>query len=70
MEIMFFNNGNTVIFENNEQARSLQIGWIELYIEHLIKNRIDPALIDYIMPDGKSANVFKTESGYNWRIKK
>ena len=70
MNVIFFPNGNTAVFdEDGKQIPQLQKSWILLFAEHLRDQNIDPLKADYTMPDGSSASLFKTSDGsYNWRI--
>jgi hypothetical protein len=67
MNIYFFPNGNTAVFnEEGEQVPALQESWILLYVKHLEAAGIDPTQCEVMMPDGYRARIFRTEEGYNW----
>jgi hypothetical protein len=46
MDILFFPNGNTAVFEQNIQISVLQKGWLELFAEFLESKDIDPTLVN------------------------
>lgn len=66
--VRFFPNGNTVCFENDEQDTVLQRSWLQLYVDFLLSKDVDPTAMEFTMPDGKVAKVFKTDEGYNWKF--
>jgi len=68
MQIILFNNGNTCISEKGKQLNEFQDSWLIIYIEYLIKKGIDPTKVEFILPDGNKAIIYKWESSYNWRI--
>ena len=69
LKVIFFDNGNTACFdEKDNQVSELQTSWLILYAEFLKKNNIDPIKVEFVMPNGRSAKTFSTDSGYNWRI--
>ena len=69
MDILFFPNGNTAVFENEEQIPELQEGWLNLFAEFLVRKGIDPTLANITLPDQKKAKIFRTPNGFNWNIK-
>ena len=71
MKVIFFQNGNTAVIneENNEQVPELQKSWLLLFAEFLEDKGIDPTEVSYLLPQGRKAEVFKIPGGYNWRIK-
>lgn len=68
MNITFFNNGNTIAFENGQQVPIAQEPWILTYVRYLVENGIDPTRHNITLPNGERAKIFKTEGGYNWEI--
>ncbi len=68
---VFFSNGNTGFFdEKGRQVSKLQRSWLQLYIEFLEKEGGDPTEIEFILPNGDRAQVFKTPRGrWNWEVK-
>lgn len=75
MEILFFSNGNTAVFDKQtkEQVTDLQEGWLNLFCEFLESKGFSPAEIEdcqFTLPDGMKIRVRKTPLGdYNWRPK-
>ena len=68
MKVIFLENGNTMCFDNDgQQIPKLQPSWFLLYIDKLIKNKIDPTTVQFTIC-GKPASVFKTGDGYNWQF--
>ena len=67
--IYFMPNGISAVFIDTKQVPNLQESWIQLFFKHLLENGYDPLDFDIVMPDGKKAKAFKTEDGYNWKIK-
>ena len=67
MKVFFFNNGNTMVFdEAGEQKPHLQKSWFKLYINFLKEKGIDCDATEFIMPDENKAEY---DSGYdNWTI--
>ncbi len=64
MEIMFFNNGNTVAFDDDgAQIPDLQDPWIIVFAEHLKSKGVDPTKIRYGMQDCEEATVFQVAEG-------
>lgn len=69
LEVLFYPNGSTAVFKDNEQVPKLQKGWFLLFVEFLRKEGLDPTQINFILPDGKKAKVAKTSEGdYNRSI--
>jgi len=69
MKCMFFCNGNTMFFKNENQVPKLQKSWLKLYLEFLEKQGINPLEVEFDLPDRKEAIPFKTTSGdYGWEI--
>ena len=65
VNVIFFSNGNTAVYENQEQIPELQKSWLLNFIEFLENNGVDVLNSTYELPQGK-AKLFKTEEGYNW----
>lgn len=67
MKVMFFNNGNTMVFDNQgQQVEECQEPWLRLYADFLASKDIDPTKVSFEMPNGRSVKVIKTDIGYNW----
>lgn len=70
MKVIFFPNGNTVVFKGGEQVPDLQESWFRLYVGMVAAYGLDPTQIEFVMPDARRAEVVETEEGgFNWRIK-
>ena len=75
--VFFFANGNTAVCTQDpnsagggEQVPELQESWLRVFAQHLeSKIGVDIYNCDYYLPDGKTANLVLTDSGWNWRIK-
>lgn len=68
-KIIFFDNGNTAVFdENGRQCADLQTPWLLAFVEFLTRMGEDAENFDIILPNGRKAKIFKIDSGYNWRI--
>jgi hypothetical protein len=69
MKVIFFSNGNTICFdEKGEQVPELQKSWFLLYAQFLESKGIDVQNIEYQLPSGGYAKIFKTSIGYNWEV--
>ena len=69
-QVMFFDNGNTAIFDGEEQMVDLQKSWLRIFFEYMVDKGYNPEEFDYILPTGLKASPFKTGDGsYGWRIK-
>jgi len=69
MKVIFFPNGNTVVFENGQQVPDLQESWFMLYVQLLAAIGIDPTEVEFVMPDANRAEVVDAgTAGFNWRI--
>ena len=69
LSVYFFPNGNAAVFnEHDEQVAELQTSWLLLFVQHLAACGVNPLEATYQLPNGKSATLFKTDSGYNWSI--
>lgn len=65
--VMFFRNGNAAVCdEHGQQVTTQQEPWLLVYLKYL---GVDPVGVDIRMPDGKQAEVFVTDEGFNWRLK-
>ena len=70
MKITFFDSGNTMAFEDNEQVSVAQKSWLIVFAEYLESCKIDPTKQGFILPDGKEIQIFKTEDNcFNWIIR-
>ena len=67
-EVMFFENGNTAVFIDGEQVPTLQKSWLLLFVKFLQSKKQNPEDFEYLMPNGRSCKLFKTEDGYNWKF--
>ena len=68
-EILFFQNGNTCVFdENGKQIPKLQTSWLLLYIDFLKNKGIKPEGLKVVLPSAKAATIFKIKDGYNWKF--
>lgn len=65
MDILFFPNGNTAVFENKEQVPELQVSWLNLFAEFLENKGIDPALVSITLPNGNKTKFLKTCNGWS-----
>lgn len=69
MEVIYFSNGNTAVFDKNgNQIPELQQGWLKLSVEFIKSKGLDPLKMKFTLPNNDNATLFKTEDGYNWRI--
>lgn len=69
LKVYLFANGNSAVFgDNDEQIAELQTSWLLLFAQHLAIHGINPLEVDYRLPDGRKASLFKIEDGYNWSI--
>lgn len=71
MDIYFYSNGNTGVFDvDGEQIPELQRSYILMFAKFLEDDYgIDPLKLTFTMPNNKKARLFSTKSGYNWRFK-
>ena len=68
--IMFFENGNTAVFDDaGEQIGKLQKSWLRVFIEWLEDQHVDGSMCEIIMPDGREIEIIEHEEGWNWRSK-
>jgi len=68
MQIFLFENGNIFIEKNGKQVPELQKPYIEMIIEYIETNNIDPTTVKIRTQWGMCFEPFKTSNGYNWRI--
>lgn len=69
MEIIFHDNGNTSVFEDNEQVPRLQKSWLLVFADFLKANGVDPTEVEITLSSGKKATIFDTSDNYySWRI--
>jgi len=78
VQVLFLPNGNTAVYENNdqnsEQVPELQKSWFLKFIEFLEKNNVDVVNSTYEFPDfgnplrWRKAKLTKIEDGNNWNI--
>lgn len=71
VDVFFFNNGNSAIFDSaGQQITELQEPWLLLFVAHLESKGVDPAQIKFLMPDGKHAKLLRTsDNRWNWATK-
>jgi hypothetical protein len=62
--VMFFSNGVTAVFIDEEQVPELQQPWLVTFVEFLEEQGQDPMTFEYTLPNGKDAKVLRTESGW------
>ena len=74
VQVLFFPNGNTAVFENSEQVPELQTSWFLKFVEFLEENNVDVINSAFEFPDSenpgrwKKAKLIKIEDGYNWNM--
>jgi hypothetical protein len=67
--VFFFPNGNTAYCDDGEQVPRLQKSWLLLYVDYAVANGVDPTTVEFNLPMGGKARVFKTDEGdWNWRM--
>jgi hypothetical protein len=66
---MFFSNGGTAVFIDEEQVPELQQPWLVKFVDFLEEQGQDPTTFKYRLPNGNNAKVFRTESGWSWEIR-
>ena len=67
VNVIFFPNGNTAVFENHEQAPELQQSWFLKFVEFLESKDVDVMNSIYQLQEGQ-AKLIRTEEGYNWNF--
>lgn len=68
MRIQLFDNGLNSAFEDGEQVPMAQKPWLIVFAEYLESVGIDPTKQEIKLPDGRKAQIFSTEEGFNWSI--
>ncbi len=69
ISVVFSANGNTAVFENNEQVPNLQKSWVILFAEFLKENGVDPTKVEIFLPGVNKAAIFELgDKTYSWRI--
>jgi len=69
MKVIFFPNGNTIVFEKGKQVPDLQESWFMLYVGMVAAYGLDPTQMEFVMPNATRAEVIETSQGdFNWRI--
>lgn len=64
--IMFFNNGNTAVFdERDQQMDYFQEPWLLIYARWLKAQGQDLSQVKFQMPNGRTAQL---DGENNWRI--
>jgi hypothetical protein len=67
-EIIFFPNGNTAVLRNGEQQPDLQRPWLVLFAEFLASRGEDPTKFRCLLPNGGTAKMIRTKSGWTWEF--
>lgn len=68
IKIMFFSNGNTIVFRDGSQVPELQESWLLLYVQVIKNLGFEPTEIEFVLPDTSRARIFEIDDGYNWEI--
>ena len=70
MDISFYSNGNTGVFDTKgNPIPELQKSYVLMFAKFLeVDYGIDPLKLIFTMPDGRKAHLFSTKDGYNWRF--
>lgn len=68
MEVIFFANGNTACLDDKGQVPILQKSWMQLYLEFLETQGVNPEDIKFKFPNGSVANVIRVKDGWNWEF--
>ena len=66
MKVIFFANGNTACLDDYGQVPVLQKSWMQLYIEFLETQGVNPEDIIFQFPNGGVAKAIRIEDGWNW----
>jgi len=69
-KVIFFPNGNTAVFINDEQSPKHQRSWFLEYVNFLKRKGIDVENSEYTLPNGDKAELIKIGNRYNWEIMK
>jgi len=67
-KVYFFPNGNTAVFVKDKQYPKCQRSWFKMFVDFLDISGVDVIKSEYMLPNGDSAELVKTETGYNWKI--
>ena len=72
---MFFNNGNTAATDvDGQQIPELQRSWLVLFAEFLEKQGVDPLQVEFMLPGGLHARLFKIPyergGGFKWHVER
>ncbi len=68
--ILFFANGNSVVFtKDGNQIPELGGSWFSMKIQKMIDDGVDLSECTFVMPDGKEVEVILNieDDGWNWR---
>lgn len=68
IKVIFFPNGNCIAFKDGEQVPELQRSFVLMHAERAKALGFDPTGIDYELTDGKHAEVFEIEGGFNYKV--
>jgi len=74
-DVYFFPNGNTAVMNSEgQQVGELQQPWLLLFAKFIEANATealkgDLEKIQWHLPSGQIAELFKVEDDYNWRVK-
>lgn len=67
VDVYFFENGNTIVFQDEEQVPELQHSWRTLFTYMLASSGVDVLRSSFTMPDGRPVRPFLTDEGtLNW----
>ena len=56
--------------DKGERIPELQKPYILMFAEFLKRNNVNPLEVEFTIPSGRKATVFKaSDGGYNWEIK-
>ena len=68
MKVLFFPNGNTAVFDDEgHQIPTLQEPWFLLFVEFLKQHYLDPAIVEFTMPDGSTKATYMPTYN-NWQL--
>ena len=67
VNVIFFPNGNTAVYKNNEQVPELQQSWFLKFVEFLESKDVDVLNSTFELQQG-NAKLFRTKEGYNWNF--
>lgn len=66
MKVIFYANGNTGCFDGENQVPILQKSYMQLYLEFLETQGVNPEDIIFQLPNGEEARAIRIEGGWNW----